>query len=41
MIKLFNVTRASLSDKITEPLEIQLQQANDYLELQQSISPYP
>ena len=40
MIKLFNVTRASLSDKITEPLDIQLQQAKDYLELQQSISPY-
>lgn len=41
MIKLFNVTRASLSDKITESIDIQLQQAKDYLELQQSISPYP
>jgi tetratricopeptide (TPR) repeat protein len=38
MIKLFNVTRASLSDKLTEPLQAQLHQVEDYLQLQQSIS---
>src|SRR5690606_12199878 len=40
MIKLFNVTRASLNNNLTEPLHIQLQQAEDFLHLQQSISPY-
>lgn len=40
MIKLFNVTRASLSNKLTEPLETQIRQADDFLQLQQSISPY-
>ncbi len=40
MIRLFNVTRASLSNQMTESLAIQVQQAEDYLFLQQSISPY-
>lgn len=40
MIKLFNVTRASLSNKLTEPLKTQIGQAEDFLQLQQSISPY-
>ena len=40
MIKLFNVTRSSLSDELTEDLSTQLNQIQDYLELQQSISPH-
>lgn len=40
MIKLFNVTRASLSNKLTEPLPVQLQQIDNFLYLQQIISPY-
>lgn len=40
MIKLFNVTRASLTNKLTEPLAIQITQVDDFLQLQQSISPY-
>lgn len=39
MIKLFNVTRASLSNQLTEPLQSQINQAEDFLQLQQSISP--
>ncbi len=41
MIRLFNVTRASLSDELTQPLDIQVQQAEDYLLLKQSVSAYP
>lgn len=40
MIKLLNVTRASLSNKLTESLTPQLKQADDFLKLQQNISPY-
>jgi tetratricopeptide (TPR) repeat protein len=40
MIKLFNVTRASLSHQLTDSLEAQVQQVDDFLQLQQSISPY-
>lgn len=41
MIRLFNVTRASLSQDLTEALDVQLQQVEDFLILQQSISPIP
>jgi len=41
MIRLFNVTRASLSNELTQALSIQVQQVDDYLNLQRSISPYP
>lgn len=41
MIRLFNVTRASLNNQLTEDLSIQIQQVEDYLTLQNSISPFP
>lgn len=41
LIKLFNVTRASLNNELTEDFQIQIRQAEDFLQLQQSISPYP
>lgn len=40
MIKLFNITKASLNQQLTESLLVQLTQIDDYLSLQQSISPY-
>ncbi len=40
LIRLFNVTRASLSNNLTEPIEVQVKQVEDYLTLMQSISPY-
>jgi len=38
MIKLFNVTRASLNDRLTESLDVQIGQIEDYLQLQQGMS---
>lgn len=40
MIRLFNITRASLNNELIESLDIQIQQVEDYLIIQQSMSPY-
>jgi LytS/YehU family sensor histidine kinase len=39
MIRLLNVTRASLTQELTESLAVQIQQVEDFMLLQQSISP--